>query len=547
MSSDKILIISEGIEAIDGVAITEPLTLSNGLIQGTISISLDSNILFFGVTILPHYPFQCHEMETIRFMNPELLDYPHVNRDGSICVHTPHNADLRSKIYYDVSSLRQWMLKYYVNKEVDSHYDHILISESMVNKRKQCYLFTDTDYVFKKGDFGMVRYALMAEGVHNKMFIDTFIIQQFKISSKHSTNCKWSIPYQQLSYQEGIYIFVGEAPTHHRRFIVENWVDLEKGLTQDFLKFIDGIKKNNSFKKKGITSIPLFVGYNIPSGEVYWQCAVVDSSDFPNYSEKQENGSFIGRLYDKPISWVQTKNCSYQYFFGRGALHSDITEKKILIIGIGAIGSIIAETLVRGGCKDISLVDYDIKEPENVCRSQYQFISGLNSKVSDLRKKLIEISPFVKVSIMPEFMDAVKAFIDHMPDQIKSALEEYDFILDCSADNDVIHILDSLQLAPQVLSLSITNHAKDLVCAAKPDLYNWTQQTFDRLRDESEDLYHPIGCWHPTFKASYNDINALVQYAIKHINQTATLGKSFRSFHLSTNYANGFTIKLDQY
>lgn len=547
MSSDKIQIISEGIVAIDGVAITEPFILSDGVIQGTISISLDSNILFFGVTILPHYPFQFHEMETIRFMNTELLDYPHVNRDGSICVHTPHNADLRSKVYYDVSSLRQWMLKYYVNKEVDSHYDHILVSESMVNKRKQCYLFTNTDYVFKKGDFGMVRYALLAEGVHNKTFIDTFIIQQFKISSTHSANCKWSIPYQQLSYQEGIYIFVGEAPTRHRRFIVENWVDLENGLTQDFLKFLDGIKKNNSFKKKGITSIPLFVGYNIPSGEVYWQCAVVDASDFPNYAEKQEDGSFIGRLYDKPISWVQTKNCSYQYFFGRGALHSGITEKKILIIGIGAIGSIIAETLVRGGCKDISLVDYDIKEPENVCRSQYQFISGLNSKVSDLRKMLIEISPFVKVSIMPEFMDAVKAFIDHIPDQIKSVLEEYDFILDCSADNDVIHILDSLQLEPQVLSISITNHAKDLVCAAKPDLYNWTQQTFDKLRDESEDLYHPIGCWHPTFKASYNDINALVQYAIKHINQTITVGKSFRSFHLSTDYTNGFTIKLDQY
>lgn len=547
MISDKIAIISEGIEAIDGVAITKSFTLSEGLIQGTISISLDSKTLSFGVTVLPHYPFQFHEMETIRFMNPALLDYPHVNRDGSICVHTPHNVDLRSKIYYDVSSLKQWMLKYYVNKEADNHYDHILISESTINKRKQCYLFTDTDYAFKKGDFGMTRYALMAEGVHNKAGIDTYIIQQFKISNKHFANCKWSTPYQQLSYQEGIYIFVEEAPTHYRRFIVENWIDLEKSITQDFLKFLDGVKKNNLYKKKGITSVPLFVGYNIPSGEVHWQCAVVDVSDFPNYAEKGENGGFVGRLYDKPISWVQTKNCSYHYFFGRGALHPGITEKKILIIGIGAIGSITAETLVRGGCKDISLIDYDIKEPENVCRSQYQFISGLNSKVGDLRKKLIEISPFVKVSALPEFMDAVKGFIDDMSDQIKSALEEYDLILDCSADNDVIHILDRLHLESQVLSLSITNHAKNLVCATKPDLYNWTQQMFDKLREENEDLYHPAGCWHPTFKASYNDINTLVQYAIKHINHTVTLRKSLRSFHLSSDHTVDFTIKLYQY
>ncbi len=547
MNSDKIAIISEGIEALEGVAIIEPFAVLDGLIQGTISISLESKILSFGVTILPHYPFQFHEMETIRFMNPELLDYPHVNRDGSICVHTPHNADLRSKIFYDVSSLKQWMLKYYVSKEIDNHYEHILISESTVNKRKQCYLFTDTDYAFKKGDFGLARYALMAEGVHNKMVIDTYIIQQFKIQNKHFANCKWSTPYQQLPYQEGVYIFVGEAPVHHRRFIVENWIDLERSVTQDFLKFLDSIKKNNSYKKKGITSVPFFVGYNIPSGEVHWQCAVVEVNNFPNYAEKGENGSFIGRLCDKPVSWVQTKNCSYHHFFGRGALHPDITEKKILIIGIGAIGSIISETFVRGGCKDISLIDYDIKEPENVCRSQYQFISGLNSKVSDLKKKLIEISPFVKVSIMPEFMDAVKAFIGHMPEQIKLALEEYDFILDCSADSDVIYILDSLQLAPQVLSFSITNHAKDLVCAANPDLYNWTQQTFEKLREENDHLYHPIGCWHPTFRASYNDINTLVQYAIKHINHTVTLEKSLRSFHLSTDYTGGFTIKLDQY
>ncbi|MGH7239381.1 MAG: hypothetical protein ACREHG_04855, partial [Candidatus Saccharimonadales bacterium] len=61
-------------------------------------------------------------------------------------------------------------------------------------------------------------------------------------------------------------------PTHHRKFIVENWIDLENSLTQDFLKFLDGIKKNNSYRKKGITSVPMFIGYKIPSGEVHWQC-----------------------------------------------------------------------------------------------------------------------------------------------------------------------------------------------------------------------------------------------------------------------------------
>ena len=37
-------------------------------------------------------------------------------------------------------------------------------------------------------------------------------------------------------------------------------------------------------------------------------------------------------------------------------------------------------------------------------------------------------------------------------------------------------------------------------------------------KNDVEDLYNPIGCWSPTFKASYNDISTLVQFALKHIN-----------------------------
>ena len=57
-------------------------------------------------------------------------------------------------------------------------------------------------------------------------------------------------------------------------------------------------------------------------------------------------------------------------------MNEQLTNSKILIIGIGAIGSIVAKTLVRSGCTKVDFIDYDIKEPENVCRSEYSFYTG---------------------------------------------------------------------------------------------------------------------------------------------------------------------------
>ncbi|MBK7872890.1 MAG: ThiF family adenylyltransferase [Saprospiraceae bacterium] len=62
-----------------------------------------------------------------------------------------------------------------------------------------------------------------------------------------------------------------------------------------------------------------------------------------------------------------------------------LTNKKILIIGVGAVGSMIAKTLTRGGCRFIDFVDHDLKEPENICRSEYIFSNGITNKTEELK------------------------------------------------------------------------------------------------------------------------------------------------------------------
>jgi hypothetical protein len=74
------------------------------------------------------------------------------------------------------------------------------------------------------------------------------------------------------------------------------------------------------------------------------------------------------------------------------------------------------------------------------------------------------------------------------------------------------------------------------------------KEIFHQLEPEVQDLYTPTGCWSPTFKASFNDISVLVQYAIAHINNCFSKPTAVRPFYLSCGGDdNGFDIKLRQF
>lgn len=99
----------------------------------------------------------------------------------------------------------------------------------------------------------------------------------------------------------------------------------------------------------------------------------------------------------------------------------------------------------------------------------------------------------------------------------------------------------------KLFSMSVTNHAKELVCTVSPNVYAWSIAINDKLRRDNEDLYNPAGCWSPTFRASYNDVATIVQYAVKQINFCYINNLPIRNFYLSSEYEQGLTIKLHQF
>jgi molybdopterin/thiamine biosynthesis adenylyltransferase len=75
----------------------------------------------------------------------------------------------------------------------------------------------------------------------------------------------------------------------------------------------------------------------------------------------------------------------------------------ILIVGLGALGSVVAELLCRAGVRDLTLCDYDIIEESNLQRQGlYQSTDLGRLKVEVAKERLIAIDPMCVVAIVPE-------------------------------------------------------------------------------------------------------------------------------------------------
>ena len=516
--------------------------------------------LEFDVMILPQYPLKSHDSEAIKFINKDLIPYKHVMGDGAICIHTLHSPNLKQKLNADFESLKNWVIKYYVNKENDTHYEHIIISEQTFNDCYYSYQFTDVKDLFTKGEFGQVELIHLKNGIYKGKPISNYLVKSFNsYNPRKKRNCNWSEFYLKLeATNSGLFVFLKDVPAIHNRFAFSNWLELKDYLSNDFLKFLTDFQKKEKKHKNAL--LPILFGYNTIDDEIHWITTLIKLNELPTIGIpiKDTNGIKVkgqweSKLIDKKIDWAITRNSSYKYLFGRGTFSNEITNAKILIIGIGAIGSLVAKTLVKCGVKDISLIDFDVKEPENVCRSEYEFQNGLYDKTFELMDIFRKNSPFVDVKFHnnSEYFESYIKVLHKDKSERKSyeqSLNQFDIIFNCSADSDLMYVLDQLKLNTDLINLSITNHANDLVCAFYPNIYKFVQNQFVNVLDNDvDDLYKPTGCWSPTFKASYNDINLLVQFALKEINLIYKYKRNKDNFTLSFESENNLNIKMIKY
>lgn len=229
---------------------------------------------------------------------------------------------------------------------------------------------------------------------------------------------------------------------------------------------------------------------------------------------------------DLSINWLEGENISYRDMTARWKLDEALVGKKVALIGCGAIGSALAELLVRGGLRQLTLIDGDRLEFGNLCRHTLSSISVGNYKAKALASQLSMECPLAEIKELSGSVNGTEDF----------AWNQYDLIIDCTANEKLMFPLSVAIHKSHVrcIKLFIDGRANYLTVASS-GRYTRCDAVLGRLYEklgEMSDAPHcqsdisgyfdsatsvsvmAPGCWHPTYPGRWNNIVSLVGAAM---------------------------------
>lgn len=119
-----------------------------------------------------------------------------------------------------------------------------------------------------------------------------------------------------------------------------------------------------------------------------------------------------------------------------GVLSKDIATKRVLVVGVGSVGSYIAEQLVRSGVGALTLIDPDIVEYANLSRTNYNITDVSLPKVNALAKHLLNINPSL------DLLRFEKDILDFSGDELSAIIQNCDLILATTDEPQAQRILN---------------------------------------------------------------------------------------------------------
>jgi len=223
---------------------------------------------------------------------------------------------------------------------------------------------------------------------------------------------------------------------------------------------------------------------------------------------------------NQAISYLKTQNWHPERLLSRGTIVDSLLRSKVLIIGVGALGSIIAELLVRSGLSTIGIIDSDLFEAGNVIRHTLTYQSVGLKKVDALADKLRTLNPYVSVKSFGY------SFPDN-PDDIERLTDEFDLLIDCTASEIIINLLGQAKFSypKKYASFSAGCEAEHFYSYLEHS-YSFSSDTFSSsfkkwksiehsLWSENPSIIEGAGCWSPLCRIRYDDIIMIASIAIK--------------------------------
>lgn len=325
----------------------------------------------------------------------------------------------------------------------------------------------------------------------------------------------------------------------HRHRPAQTYGELRKICARDGIDFGEILGAAWKCVNKPIDPCIILAGMPIPKvvGKetvlIHWQPLYIDGVDkqFRKQKHKHEKRKKPSSIFNerlnagefddnKPVLWGRTENISQGTLYARGALPSEIGELKISVCGCGAIGSLVAEILARGGVRHLTLFDNDVFEIGNQCRHTLDGRHIGKSKAHTLAGRLQSCNHGSQIRSFSIQLPFTPQDLAKPQDHTVSLLES-DVVIDCGLSEPGFQWLSELLRRKRIplVSLFFNIHAAMLTvaisgnCMPCRETLHLLQESVDAketpfsMADYDPDLtpegkvLPELGCWHATFPA----------------------------------------------
>jgi hypothetical protein len=207
-------------------------------------------------------------------------------------------------------------------------------------------------------------------------------------------------------------------------------------------------------------------------------------------------------LAPESIQWLDADNWAHDQLMRRGHVSSGLAGAEVLLIGAGALGSTVAESLVRAGCTEFTIIDGEDFEVGNLSRHTLALPTVGENKAEALTRRLRSLSPYVTAESVPEAFPPENASSER--------IEGVDVVIDCTASNAVLNALDATCWDEPVLFCSasmgrrgnrlffFSTYSTSFPHEQFRDMYEpWRIQEQVEWRPGEDAIPERVGCWHP--------------------------------------------------
>jgi hypothetical protein len=317
--------------------------------------------------------------------------------------------------------------------------------------------------------------------------------------------------------ETGIWIRIAREPTVAHWHVADTWDELAplvKGAGIDldlvFPQAYAYLPNGKPFVIAIGFSIPELIGG--PRNQMHWAC--IQLPRVFAYRDRKRERPTDGSLFwsrDKTlklsgrVQWIRSENWSQAQLGVRGQFSPLLKDQRVCLLGAGALGSTLAEMLVRGGVSSWTILDGDLFKAGNLVRHTLSMSDIGRGKASTLAQRLNSLSPHARAEGFDEPFSSDNG-------EIVTLAKQHSLILDCTADDEVALELERVAWPSDtsIVSLSLSYEATRLYIYAQRGGLTASTMLSSLAPHLKKDLEeHPpemfpregIGCWHPIFPA----------------------------------------------